>query len=163
MQPLPLKRISRFSGAYSLYLTIVILFDYVYYPWLAIKFRHLMIVPLYVSIFLVSWGGYYLYEYFREDVFFVDRIHAWLGQPSTGGLWSRLKGSILGNPRGVFAAISAWWSPLHAYVFFRRGKAFDLRTFLKTLAKGSLVCALFWGLVAEFFIFLCGFLRTHFV
>jgi hypothetical protein len=162
MQPLSLKTVSRFGGAYSLYLGIVFLFDYVYYPWLAIRFKHLMVLPLYVSIFLVSWGGYYLYEFFQEDVFFTERIHAWLGKPGTTKIWSKLKQLIVGNPRGVFAAISAWWSPLHAYVFFRRGKAFELPAFLKTLALGSLVCALFWGVVAEFIILAWAGLRSLF-
>jgi hypothetical protein len=163
IEPLSLKKISRFGGAYSLYLAIVFLFDYIYYPWLAIRFKHLMVFPLYVSIFLVSWAGYYLYEFFQEDVFFTEKIHAWLVEPSATGFWSRLKRLIVSNPRGVFAAVSAWWSPLHAYVFFRRGKAFELPSFLKTLALGSLVCALFWGIVAESIIFLWSVLRGLFV
>lgn len=160
IEPLSLKKVSRFGGAYSLYLAIVFLFDYVYYPWLAIRFKHLMVFPLYGSIFLVSWGGYYLYEFFQEDVFFTERINTWLVEPGATGFWSRLKRLIVGNPRGVFAAISAWWSPLHAYVFFRRGKSFELPSFLKTLALGSLVCALFWGVVAESIIFLWTALRS---
>lgn len=155
----PFKRVSKFSVAYGLYLAIVWMFDYVYYPWLAIKFRYLLFLPLYPSIFLVSWGGYYLYEYFQEDVFFTEKINGWLGQAGSHAIGKRLKSLVVNNPRWVFAAIATWWSPLHAYVFFRRGESFRLASLVKALAKGSLFCTFFWGMVAESFIFLWGLFR----
>jgi hypothetical protein len=155
----PAKRISKFSLAYVLYVGIVWLFDYVYTPWLAIKFRYLMIFPLYVSIFLVSWLGYYLYEYFREDVFFINKINKWLEREDSHGIRGRLHNLIRRNPKSVFAAIATWWSPLHAYIFFRREGPCTLRSLLKNLAKGSLICALFWGVVIESCIFLWGLAR----
>jgi hypothetical protein len=153
------KRVSKFSMAYLLYLAIVWMFDYVYYPWLAIKFRHLMFLALYPSIFLVSWGGYYLYEYFQEDVFFTEKINAWLEQSGTHGIGTKLRSLIVSNPRCVFAAISTWWSPLHAYVFFRRDRTSTLSSLVKALAKGSFICAFFWGIVAESFLLLWGLFR----
>jgi hypothetical protein len=146
---MPLKRASKFSAIYALYVAIVWLFDYVYYPWLILKFRYLVILPLYFSLFLVSWGGYYLYAYFQEDVFLADQINDWLRRPAGWALVNRSKALIVNNPGWTFAAIAAWWSPLHAYIFTRRDETFGLAPFIKTIAKGSLVCAFFWGVVAE--------------
>lgn len=143
------RRATRFGGVYALYLAIVWLFDYIYFPLLTIKFHALVYLPLFVSVFLVSWGGYYLYEYFQEDVFFTERINTWLEDPGAGGLRRKVKSLIVGNPRLVFAAISTWWSPLHAYVFFRRDKTFQFGSFIKALIAGSFCCAVFWGTVGE--------------
>jgi len=154
-----LKRASKFSMAYALYIAIVWMFDYVYYPWLAIKFRHLMFFALYPSVFLVSLGGFYLYEYFQEDVFFTEKINVWLDASGTRGVGTKLRSLIANNPRCVFAAIATWWSPLHAYVFFRRDKTFSLSSLVKALAKGSFVCAFFWGIVAESFLLLWSLFR----
>jgi hypothetical protein len=145
----PVKRVSRFGVAYGLYLSIVWLFDYLYFPWLAIKFRLLVFFPLFASIFLVSWGGYYLYDYFREDVFFTERINNWLERGNSRGLTGKIKTLISRNPEYVFAAIATWWGPLHAYFFFQRDEPFRLAAFVKALAKGSFFCALFWGVIAE--------------
>ena len=149
---IPFRRVSKFGGVYALYLLIVWLFDYVYYPWLTLRFHALVFFPLFVSIFLVSWGGFYLYEYFQEDVFFTERINAWISREGSRGIRESIKQWILGNPRCTFAAISTWWSPLHAYIFFRRDKTFRFLPFIKALAAGSLFCSFFWGLVGESFI-----------
>ncbi len=149
----PLKRASKFGAVYLLYLLIIWLFDYVYFPWLTIKFRYLVFFPLFPSIFVASWGGYYLYQHFQQDVFFTDRIHRWLDQPESRGARSKIKSIILNRPACVFAAVATWWSPLHAYIFFRRDQDFRLVAFLKALTIGSLFCALFWGLIGDSFIF----------
>jgi hypothetical protein len=149
----PVRRLSRFGGVYALYLSIVWLFDYVYFPWLTIKFHALVFLPLYVSIFLVSWGGFYLYQYFQEDVFFAERVNQWLERPATGKVSRWVRDVISKNPRCAFAAISTWWSPLHAYVFFRRDKSFEFLPFIQAMAEGSLFCTFFWGLVGESFVF----------
>lgn len=147
----PARSATKFGGVYALYLAIVWLFDYVYFPLLTIKFQALVYFPLFVSVFLVSWGGYYLYEFFQQDVFFTERINAWLADPGAGGLRRQIKALILGNPNLVFAAISTWWSPLHAYVFFKRDKTFKLSSFIKSMAAGSFFCTIFWGTVGESF------------
>jgi len=145
----PLKRASKFSAVYALYVSIIWLFDYVYYPWLILRFRYWVFVPLFLSVFLVSWGGYYLYSYFQEDVFLTEQINNWLRRPGGWPLVSKSKALIVDNPGWTFAAIAAWWSPLHAYVFSRRDETFDLGSFVRAIAKGSFVCAFFWGVVAE--------------
>jgi len=145
----PFQRASKFSAVYALYVAIVWLFDYVYYPWLILKFKYFVFLPLYFSLFLVSWGGYYLYTLFHEDVFFAEQINEWLRRPSEWTLVRRSKALIVNNPGWTFAAIAAWWSPLHAYVFSHGQKEFGLVSFIKSIAMGSFVCALFWGVVAE--------------
>lgn len=149
----PLGRVSRFGAVYALYLAIIWSFDYVYFPWLTIKFRSLVFLPLFLSIFLVSWGGYYLYRYFQEDVLFTDRINDWLNRPGKGGIQGRLKALVVGNPGCTFAAIAMWWSPLHAHLFFRRDKTFRLASLIQNLAKGSFFCALFWGVIGDSILF----------
>jgi hypothetical protein len=149
-----LKRASKFSAIYALYVGIVWLFDYVYYPWLTLKFKYWVFLPLCLSLFLVSWGGYYLYGYFQEDVFLSEQINDWLRRPGGWTLVRKSKALIVNNPGWTFAAIATWWSPLHAYIFFRRGETFKLSSFIKAIAKGSFVCAFFWAVVAESVLFL---------
>lgn len=156
----PLKRASKFGAVYLLYLCIIWLFDYVYFPWLTLRFRYLVFFPLFVSIFAASWAGYYLYQHFQEDVFFTDKIHHWLEQPKAGGLRGWARSVVLNRPACVFAAVATWWSPLHAYIFLTKGQEFRLLHFLKSLFLGSLLCALFWGLIGDSFIFSYGLLRT---
>lgn len=156
----PLKRASKFGAVYLLYVCIIWLFDYVYFPWLTIKFRYFVVVPLFPSVFVASWGGYYLYQYFQEDVFFTDRINGWLEQPGQGTMRGKLRSFILNKPAYVFAAIATWWSPLHAYIFFRKDQDFRLSSFLKALTIGSLCCALFWGVIGDSFVFSYGLIRA---
>jgi len=149
----PLKRASKFGAVYLLYVSIIWLFDYVYFPWLTIKFRYLVFFPLCPSIFVASWGGYYLYQFFQQDVFLTDKINGWLERPDAGGLRGKLRSFILNKPAYVFAAVATWWSPLHAYIFFRKNQDFRLPSFLKALAIGSLCCAFFWGVIGDSFLF----------
>lgn len=149
----PLKRASKFGAVYLLYVSIIWLFDYVYFPWLTLRFRYLVVFPLFPSIFAASWGGYYLYRFFQEDVFFTDRVHQWLDRPGSGGVRGKVRSVILNKPAYVFAAVATWWSPLHAYIFFRKEQEFRLPSFLKALTLGSLCCALFWGMVGDSLIF----------
>lgn len=154
MLTVPFKKVTKFSGVYLLYLAIIWGFDYVYYPWLAIHFHYWLMLPLFPSIFLASWGGYYLYEYFREDVFFIERINAWLKAGTAEGFGGKLKGAILKRPVCVYAVIATWWSPLHAYIFFRKEKARTSLPLVQSLVTGSLVSTVFWGVVADGFLLL---------
>ena len=156
----PLKRASKFGAVYLLYLSIIWLFDYVYFPWLTLKFRYLVFFPLFPSVFLASWGGYYLYQHFQQDVFFTDKIHDWLEKPGADGLRGKIRSAILNRPTYVFAVVSTLWSPLHAYVFLSRDQDFRLLSFLKALTIGSLLCALFWGLIGDSFIFSYSLLKA---
>jgi hypothetical protein len=154
-----LTRTSKLGAIYLLYLSIVWLFDYVYYPWLTLEFRYLVFFPLFISLFFVSWGGYYLYSYFKEDVFFTAHIHGWLRSPGQSAFRNRVKSVIVNNPHWTFAAIATWWSPLHAYIFFKGNEEFDLGSFTWSIARGSLLCACFWGIIGDSALLSWGFVR----
>ena len=156
----PLKRASKFGAVYLLYLSIIWLFDYIYFPWLTLKFRYLVFFPLFPSIFVASWAGYYLYQHFQQDVFFTDKIHHWLELPGAGGLRGKIRSVVQNRPAYVFAAVATWWSPLHAYIFLRKDQDFRLLQFLKSLFVGSLLCALFWGLIGDSVIFSYGLMKA---
>lgn len=148
------KRISKYGFFYALYVAIVVTFDYIYMPWLAIKFRYFTIVPLYFSLYAVSWLGLLLYRSFKEDMLFMERITAWLNNEDSGSvLSSKIKEKIRGNPKKTFIAISAWWSPIHAYLYFKRDKRDGFWEASRTFAIGSFYCTLFWGVIIDALIF----------
>ena len=157
----PLNRASKFGAVYLLYISIIWLFDYLYFPWLTFKFRFLVFFPLFPSIFAASWGGYYLYQHFQQDVFFTDKIHDWLEKPGSGGLRGNIRSVVVNRPACVFAVVSIWWSPLHAYIFLSKDQDFRLFSFLKSLAIGSLLCALFWGLIGDSLFFSYSLLKAN--
>jgi len=141
--------ISKFVSMYGLYLFIVLTFDFIYMPWLAIRFKYFAIFPLYISLFIVSLVGLLIYEFFKEDMFFSEKIRVWLLKEGKYWTTKALKRFMNSNPKIMFAAIAIWWSPLHAYIFFREGSKNDLCTVLKSIGRGSLYCALFWGVAID--------------
>jgi len=135
---------------YALYVLIVWLFDYAYMPWLAIRFEYIMFVPLYFSIFIVCYGGVYLYEFIGRDIFFINKIQAWLlTKEGSSRISETIRQLINRNPENTFIAISIWWSPFHAYLFSRKSEKTKSAEVARMLAKGSLYCALFWGVILE--------------
>ncbi|MFA4817497.1 MAG: hypothetical protein WC608_02085 [Parcubacteria group bacterium] len=149
------KRFTKYGFFYALYVAIVVGFDWLYMPWLAIKFRYFAIVPLYFSLFIVSWLGLLLYRSFKEDMLFMEKINAWLNNEGDGDtLSSRIKAMVRGNPKKTFAAISTWWSPIHGYLYFKKDKQDKFWETSKKFAVGSFYCALFWGVVIDILIFL---------
>lgn len=147
------KRILKYGFFYALYVAIVKTFDYIYMPWLAIKFRYFAIVPLYFSLYAVSWLGLWLYRSFREDMLFLEKINAWLDDTERGGqLVSSLKKRIRGNPKKIFMVVSTYWSPVHGYLYFKKDNKDNLIEVFKSFALGSFYCALFWGIVIDIII-----------
>lgn len=142
-----LKRFLKFVVIYGLYLAIVLSFDYLYIPWLAIKFRYLTFFPLYVSLFFVCLLGLGLYEFFKEDIFFKEKITVWLSEKGKYVFTRWLKKIINGNPRFKFSAIAIWWSPLHAYIFFRKDSKNRFGEVIKMLGLGAFHCAFFWSVI----------------
>jgi hypothetical protein len=107
-------------------------------------------VPLFFSLFAISWLGLLLYRFFREDVFFMEKINAWLSKDNSKFRIIRaIKKKISENPRFIFAAISIEWSPLHSYLFFKRDEQDNVLDVAKSFALGSLYCAFFWGVVID--------------
>jgi len=143
------RKVSKFVAMYGVYLGIIWAFDYIYMPWLAIKFRYLTFFPLYVSLFVVCLLGLLVYEFFDEDMFFKEKIRGWLAKEGKHRFTRTLKKKINSSPQLTFAVIASWWSPLHAYIYFREGKKNHFWKAVKTLGKGSFYCAFFWGVIVS--------------
>jgi hypothetical protein len=152
-QGLP-KKISKFVFLYVIYLCIIWTFDYLYAPWLAIRYRQFVFFPLYFSLFAVSLVGLYLYNFFNEDMFFKEKIKKWLAGKGKWKITKWVKTKINSSPKVTFAVIAIWWSPLHAYVYFRDENENDIYTTSKLMGIGSFYCAFFWGVVANMIILL---------
>lgn len=148
------RRVCRFGLGGFVYLVVVLAFDYLYIPWLAIKFRYLTVIPLYVSLFAISWLGLLVYRFFGEDIFLLGAINKWLVKESNYRLVRVLKRKIIGNPQTTFAAIATWWSPLHAYLFFKKDQQDNGIEHFKIFALGSFYCASFWGIVIDVLVLL---------
>jgi hypothetical protein len=142
------RKVSKFISMYGLYIGIVWTFDYAYMPWLAIKFRYLTFFPLYFSLFAVCSMGLFLYEFFNEDMFFKEKLQEWLSKDGKYKFTRVLKKKINSNPNMTFAAIATWWSPLHAYIYFRKGEENHFWNVITLFGKGSFYCAFFWGVIA---------------
>jgi hypothetical protein len=108
-----------------------------------------MVVPLYPSIFFACLLSLPLYDYFAEDVFFIDKINNWLNKKSSSSRIERVKLLLRENPYKLFVAISIWWSPLHAHIFFRNNERRCRASGFRNLAEGSFYCAVFWGIIAD--------------
>jgi len=141
------KKVSKYMFMYGLYLSIIITFDWFWMPWLAIKFRYFTFFPLYVSLFVVCLLGLFLYDSFKEDIFFKEKIKEWLAEEGKYKFTRALKKKINSSPQATFAAIATWWSPLHAYIYFREGDENHFREIMKLYGKGSFYCAFFWGVI----------------
>lgn len=145
-----MTKVLKFSFAYVLYVSIVVSFDYFYMPWLAIRFRYLAVIPLYFSIFAISWIGLLLYRRFQDDVLLVEKVKEWINGESKNRTVRFLKSKIKSNPRIAFVAISIWWGPLHSYLYFKKNTDDNVTGVARSMGLGSLYCALFWGVIIDF-------------
>lgn len=136
---------SKYIFIYGLYLLIVWMFDYLYMPWLGIKFRYLAFFPLYFSLFIICLLGLLLYDSFKEDIFFRENIKEWLADEGKNTFTRWIKSKINSSPRVTFAAIATWWSPLHAYIYFRQDEKKHFWEVMKLFGRGTFYCAFFWG------------------
>lgn len=127
---------------------MVWVFDYLYMPWLAIRFRYLTFFPLYISLLAVCLAGLIFYDSFKEDIFFKEKIKKWLAKEGKYKITKKLKHLINSNPNVTFAAIATWWSPLHAYIYFREGDKNHFGEIVRLFSKGSFYCSFFWGVIA---------------
>lgn len=98
---------------------------------------------------MISWIGLFVYRFFREDIFLLEKINKWLGEDGDYKVTKTLKRKVNENSRFTFAAIATWWSPLHAYLFFKKDNKDNIAEYLKAFGLGSLYCALFWGIVID--------------
>jgi hypothetical protein len=141
------KKVSKYVFMYGLYLLIVWVFDYLYMPWLAIKFRYYTFFPLYFSLFFVCLLGLLLYDSFKEDIFFKENIKEWLANKERNKFTQWIKARVNSSPRATFSAIATWWSPLHAYIYFRKEEKNHFWEVMKVFSRGAFYCAFFWGVI----------------
>lgn len=147
------EKLTRFGVVYALVLVTIWAFDYLYMPWLGIKFQYLAFIPLFFSLLLICSVGLCLYDFFGEDVFFIEKIRPWIEKKSSWKLIEWIKQSVRQSPKATFVVISAFWSPLHGYLFFR--KEDDSRSMvLKRIIEGSVYCAIFWGILIGTIVFI---------
>jgi hypothetical protein len=137
------KKTLKFMLAYCLVVAIYYVFDLIYMPWLAIKFGFLIFIPLYPSIFLANFLGVYLYDYLKEDVFFLELGKNWINEE--GWRLEFLKAKIRESKKITFIALSIWPSPIAAYLFFRKNEKRQASEIIKTIAIGSISCTFVWG------------------
>lgn len=141
------KKVSKYIFMYGLYLLIVWTFDYFYMPWLGIKFRYLTFFPLYFSLFVVCLLILPLYDSFKEDILFKENIKKWLADEGKNKFTRWIKAKINSSPQATFAVIATWWSPLHAYIYFREKEKNHFWEIMRLYSKGSFYCAFFWGAI----------------
>ena len=154
---LKMKKILSFFSLYGLYVTIAGLFDFIWMPWLAYKFRYLTFFPLFLSLFLISLFGLVVYEFFQEDMFFKEKIIDWLAKEGKYPFTKWLKRKINDSPKRIFAVISIWSGPLISYIYFRNENKVKSGEVLKMFSLGTLYCAFFWSVAIDIIVALWDF------
>jgi hypothetical protein len=110
---------------------------------------------MYISILVINIVGVYVYDYFKEDVFFMDFANNYI--QSSNGLISRfLRDKCKTHPKAssivTFVALSTFPCPLTGYLFL---KGAGNRSFCNTaviIAIGAIPCTIVWaGGIATFF------------
>jgi hypothetical protein len=138
-----LGKVSRFSLVYAIAVGAYYMFDFIYMPWLAIVFGWKLFLPLYPSIVIANFAGVYAYDYFKEDVLFIQLGKNWLRHDSAK--FTTIRGLIDRNKWLAFVALSIWPSPIASYLFFRKVAGEPSLKILKVIAVGSIFCTAFWG------------------
>ncbi len=147
------KKAIRVGSAYASTVAIIAVFDSLYMPWLGYKFQYFAFIPLFFSLVVVCFAGFYLYNFFKEDVFLLEKIKPWLYEEKESSYkWVKLiKEKISKSPRATFIAISIE-NPLIAYLFFKRENDSIWRVFGKIL-EGSIYCSIVWGVIIDVIVF----------
>jgi len=135
------RKIQKFSTAYLLVVLSYYLFDGIYMPWLTYTFGYWVFIPLYPSILLVNFAGLFMYDYFKEDVFFLEFGKNWIAEV---GRLERMKRILRNNKNLIFISLSIWPSPIASYIFFRKENESTAKK-IKIMAIGSLFCTAIWG------------------
>lgn len=112
-------------------------------PWLAIRFGYKLFFPLYPSIFLINFLGIFAYDFFKEDVFFLELGKNWIQEEGTR--FTGLKNILKRSDKLIFVALSIWPSPIAGYIFLRDKNNESPMTMIKVIALGSIYCTAVWG------------------
>ena len=136
-------KISKFGFLYLIAAGIYYVFDFIYMPWLAIRFGYKLFFPLYPSMLFANFAGVYAYDYFKEDVLFIELGKNWLTNDS--GKLITIKNMFRKNKWLTFVTLSIWPSPIASYLFFRKTTNDSPWTKLRVIGVGSIFCTAFWG------------------
>ena len=137
------KKPLRFAFVYALVVVIYYVFDYLYMPWLAYWFGYWLFFPLYLSIVVANFLGVFLYDYFGEDIFFIELGKNWLKED--GRRFRTVKSVIRNSGRLTFVILSIYPSPIDGYLFIRKdAKDRGWRAF-RVIAVGSIFCTAVFG------------------
>lgn len=153
------KKAFKFTFAYVLATAIYYVFDYVYLPWLGIKFGFTVFAPLYSSIVIVNFLGVYLYDFLKEDVLFLELGKNWI-KSDTGRLL-KFKKYVRESKRLTFIALSIWPSPIASYLFFRKSSKKQFWQVFGVIAIGSIYCTAVYGGVLGLFGYLFKLLLNY--
>ena len=153
------KKTLRFTFAYVLVTAIYYLFDYVYMPWLGIKFGFAFFIPLYPSILIVNFLGVYLYDFFKEDVLFLELGKNWI--ENNTGRFLKVKKVIRNSKKLTFVTLSIWPSPIASYLFFRKNSEKQPWEVFKIIAFGSVLCTAVFGGGISLFVYLFKLLLNY--
>lgn len=156
-----IKKAGKFIVAYYFVVAVYYLFDFVYMPWLTLKFGYLVFLPLYPSILVANFLGLYAYDYFDEDVFFLEIGRNWI-ENSDSKLES-VKKILRKSKKLIFVSLSIWPSPIAGYLFFRKKKNEPTLKILGIMATGSIFCTAFWGGGLSILYFLYMHVKSFFI
>ena len=70
--------IKKRSVAYATAAAIYYVFDFIYMPWLVVKFGYNVFLPLGLSIWIANYLGVFAYDFFDEDVLFIELGKNWI-------------------------------------------------------------------------------------
>lgn len=133
----------RFVLAYLVCSGVFFLFEWIYMPWLTVKFGYWMFVPLFPSIVVANFLGVYLYDFLGEDILFMEFGSSWINE--VGGKMEPLKKRIRNSKKLIFIGLSIWPSPIAGYLFFRDEIGRSKPATFKAIVAGSIPCTIVWG------------------
>jgi len=103
----------------------------------------MIFVPLYPSILIANFAGVYAYNYFNEDVLFIELGKNWINNDK--GRYPQFRQIINKRKFITFTVLSVWPSPIASYLFFRQKSDETPYKIFKVIAVGSIFCTIFWG------------------
>lgn len=148
------KKLFKIFSVYALYVFVAWTFDYIYIPWLAIRFQYFAVIPLYFSLFLISLVGLVIVKYAKEDVLLVGVMGDWLKKESSTEILYRTKERIQKINLIKYFAVSGLW----VIVFFLSEKIVGFINYLKEKSSENpkmkfILISVWWGPLHSFLFF----------
>lgn len=91
---------------------------------------------------IANFVGVYVYDYFKEDVLFIQLGKNWLNGESSK--FSALRNFVAKKRIFIFIVISIWPSPIASYLLLRDNNKESPWKILLVIAVGSVFCTAFW-------------------